>query len=128
MDQLLDFFEKHLFESASEGIYDAKDHDNSKDGGQDKQDGIKEKINHKAPHRDQCQNDKCPEASAECLPIKYMFHKATSIINCPTPNCTECRFNICRENKSFCNKKTTGTKELLPNYTGELSVSVAKEK
>ena len=128
MDQLLNFFEKHLFESVSDGIYDAKDNEYGNDGRQDKQDGMKEKINHKAPHRNQCQNNKRSQTSAERLKIKNIFHKAISIINCPAPNCTECRFNICRESKKFHNKKTTGTKELLPNYTGELSVSVAKEK
>ena len=77
MDQLLNFFEKHLFESVSDGIYDAKDNEDGNNGGQDKQDGIKEKINHKTPHRDQCQYDKRSQASAECLPIKNIFHKKT---------------------------------------------------
>ena len=75
MDQLLNFFEKHLFEGVSDGIYDAKDNEDGNNGGQDKQDGIKEKINHKTPHRNQCQNDKRSETSAERLPIKHIFHK-----------------------------------------------------
>jgi hypothetical protein len=36
MDQLLNFFEKHLFESVPDGIYDAKDNEDGNDGRQDK--------------------------------------------------------------------------------------------
>ncbi len=119
MDQLLDFFEKHLFESVSNDIYDAKNNQNGSNRGQHKQNRVKEKIDNKTCSRNQSQYDKRSQASAECLPIKNIFHKNLHKKVFDT-RMNGVSFQNLSPGKKFLQKKDLHKKVHLPDYTEQL--------